>query len=62
MEIAKSGKVYFSDASNIGPIQVGSKWVSLIPSVVAIVANDPKGRYNTKKKNKKERKKEIICI
>jgi sugar lactone lactonase YvrE len=43
LEIAKSGKIYFSDASSIAPVQIGTRWISLIPSVVAIISSDPKG-------------------
>jgi len=44
VEVAKSGKIYFTDASTIGPVQNKDRWISLIPSVVAIIANEPQGR------------------
>ncbi len=40
----KSGKVYFSDAGKIAPIQIGKLWDGLEASVISIVSNDPVGR------------------
>jgi sugar lactone lactonase YvrE len=44
LEIAKSGKIYFSDATAIGPVHQGSRWDALSSSIISILSNDPTGR------------------
>lgn len=43
-EIDKSGKIYFSDATNLGPVQHGNNWDVLSPAVLALIAAQPTGR------------------
>jgi len=44
VKVAKSGKIYFSDATNIAPIAKGSHWDGLTPSIVSLLSSDPTGR------------------
>eukprot|EP00026_Physarum_polycephalum_P004023 Phypoly_transcript_04040.p1 GENE.Phypoly_transcript_04040~~Phypoly_transcript_04040.p1 ORF type:complete len:383 (+),score=55.25 Phypoly_transcript_04040:1128-2276(+) len=44
LAIAKSGKIYFSDANNIAPEHHKLRWEALTASVIAIISSDPIGR------------------